>query len=292
MRQNRNFHFILNPTADRGHAAKAETKIREVMKKAGGGFAVSVTSGPKEAEKIAAEVANDADVVVAVGGDGTIHEVVNGLRRAKTTLGVIPVGSGNDFVKMLDIPTDLDGALRVLMHGTPRKVDLGIVNDRLFVNTIGIGLDAAVARTMNRTRRLRGKTAYRYGILANILFYRNKQIRWSADRENGEVKSILAAVANGTTYGGNFRVAPKALCDDGLLDLVIGGDFGLLKRVQVLPKFKKGRHLDLRPFILSGKKTYVTTGGLTRVALRKGSTVVNSSQGGGSKDTWVVDLES
>jgi len=241
----RRLHFIVNPSAGRGRGAKSVHLIREKMESLGSGYGLSVTSGSGEATKLAAVAAKEADIVVAVGGDGTINEVVNGIYDRGVTLGILPVGSGNDFVKMLSIPTDAERALELLFGGAERKVDLGIVNDRLFVNSVGLGIDAAVARTMNRTGWLRGKTAYHYGVLTNLFFYRCKAIRWDADGETGETKSLLAAVMNGTTYGGDFNVAPKAKCDDGLLDLVIAGRFGLLGRARCLPAFKKGKHLAL-----------------------------------------------
>jgi diacylglycerol kinase family enzyme len=124
-------------------------------------------------------------------------------------------------------------------------VDLGIINDRMFVNSVGVGIDAAVARTMNRATWLPGQLAYYYGIMTNLFFYRCREIRWNADGREGATRSLLAAAMNGTTYGGNFHVAPKAECDDGLLDMIIAGRYGPLGRARYLPVFKKGRHLGL-----------------------------------------------
>ena len=236
---------IVNPAAGRGRAIEAKPLVEQRLAAAGRRFDVLVTGGPGEAAKLSAQAIGRCDAVVAMGGDGTVNEVVNGLAGTGVPLGVIPLGSGNDFVKMVDIPVDVEAALQILLEGRPRSIDIGRVNDRIFVNSVGIGLDAAVARTMNRTRWLSGKAAYHYGVFRNILFYRNRYIRWSADGESGEIKSVLAAVMNGSTYGGDFKVAPEAVCDDGLLDLVIGGNYGPLSRVRVLPKFKRGRHLEL-----------------------------------------------
>jgi diacylglycerol kinase (ATP) len=238
-------YFIVNPVAGRGRAAAAGDWISERMKATGREYEISVTDGPGDAVKLAAWAVKHADAVVAVGGDGTVNEVVNGLYPSGVPLGVIPMGSGNDFVKMIGIPSEPEAALEVVLGGVTRSIDIGRINDRIFTNSVGIGLDAAVARTMNRTRWLRGKAAYHYSVYANIAFYRNKVIVWSADDESGASKSILVAVMNGTTYGGDFRVAPRAVCDDGLLDMVVGGNYGLLGRLRVLPKFQKGLHLGL-----------------------------------------------
>ena len=241
----RRLHFIVNPAAGRGRGGRTAPLIEESMAKAGAGFELSLTSGPGDAVKLAALAAKEADVVVAVGGDGTVSEVVNGLRDSGKALGILPVGSGNDFVKVVGIPTDPREALEAILRGGERRVDLGVVNDRLYTNSVGIGIDAAVARTMNRSRRLPGQLAYYWGVALNLFFYRCRPIRWQADDESGETKSLLAAVMNGTTYGGSFHVAPKAVCDDGLLDLVIAGSFGIVGRARKLPVFKKGRHLDM-----------------------------------------------
>jgi diacylglycerol kinase (ATP) len=238
-------HFVVNPAAGRNRGTKIMPIIQQAMESRGESFGLSVTSGPGEASKLAALAAREADVIVAVGGDGTINEVVNGIRGRDVTLGILPVGSGNDFVKMLSIPINVAEAIQLLFNGRERKVDLGVVNDRLFVNSLGIGIDAAVARTMNRCRWLPGKAAYHYGVFTNLFFYHCRTIRWSADDEEGEMKSLLAAVMNGTTYGGGFHVAPKARCDDGLLDMVIAGRYGVVGRARYLPVFKKGKHLSL-----------------------------------------------
>jgi len=238
-------HFIVNPAAGRGRAARWTERLRELLAADGRPHEIGLTDGPGHAVKLAALAAREFETVVAVGGDGTVNEVVNGLRGTEVALGIVPLGSGNDFIRMLGIPENAEAALRIVLEGRSRRVDLGIVNERLFVNSIGIGLDAAVGRTMNRTRWLPGKLAYHYGILANIFFYRNRVIRWRADGEGGSVKSVLAAVMNGTTYGGGYRVAPRASCDDGLLDLVILGDYGVAGRVRHVPKLKTGRHLAL-----------------------------------------------
>ena len=241
----RRLHFIVNPAAGRGRGGRIAPLIEEAMAKAGARFELSLTSGPGDAIKLAALATKEADVVVAVGGDGTVSEVVNGLRDSDTVLGILPVGSGNDFIKVVGIPSDPQAALDVILQGWERRVDLGVVNDRLYINSVGIGIDAAVARTMNRSRRLPGQLAYYWGVALNLFFYRCRTVRWRADDESGETKSLLAAVMNGTTYGGSFHVAPRAVCDDGLLDLVIAGGFGIVGRARKLPVFKKGHHLDM-----------------------------------------------
>jgi len=239
-------HFIINPVAGRGRGERVVPLLREKMEAAGRGFELSLTSGPGEAAKLASLAAREAETVVAVGGDGTVNEVVNGLRGGKAVLGVIPVGSGNDFVKMVSVPARPEEALRLLLgEGEVRTVDIGVANDRLFTNSLSMGIDAAVARSMNRNRWLPGQLAYYYGVMTNLFLYRCRRLRWSADGEEGETVSLLAAAMNGTTYGGNFRVAPRARCDDGLLDMVVVGRYGLLGRARYLPVLKKGRHLGL-----------------------------------------------
>lgn len=240
------YKFIVNPAAGRGNAIRLLPKLEERLKRSDIEFEILVTSGRGDAVKLAHKSARETGVIVAVGGDGTVNEVVKGMYGSKAILGIIPVGSGNDFVKPLGIPADLDQSLDIVFKGEHRTVDLGSINDDIFVNSVGMGLDGAVAKTMNRTPNLPPSIAYHYGVLLNVLFYRNKILRWKTADDSGEIKANLAAVMNGTTYGGSYNIAPGASIDDGLFDVVIVGDYKVLGRIMHLPKLKTGKHLFLK----------------------------------------------
>ena len=155
------FFVVLNPAAGRGAAARAEGAIRAAVARAGGEVRVALTTRRGHAAELAEEAARGGwPVVVAVGGDGTVHECANGVLDSGTSaaLGVLPAGNGNDFALIAGIPSGLDAALGHLLASRPRAVDTGRVAGRWFVNGVGVGLDARVAIEANRSRRLRGVT--------------------------------------------------------------------------------------------------------------------------------------
>lgn len=239
-------HLIVNPVSGRGAGARAVPEIERLLTAHGVQATFSFTGNHGDALPLAAHAVKDgADIVAAVGGDGTINEVINGLRGSTAVLGIIPVGSGNDFVKVLGVPADLAAAVNLLVTGSVRRVDLGEVNGRLFANSLALGIDGAVAGTMNRARWLPPGLAYHFGVIFNVLFFRNVGVTWRSDSGEGHLRVNLASVMNGSTYGGSYQVAPPASIEDGLLDLVIVGDYGIPGRIMHLPKLKKGKHLGL-----------------------------------------------
>lgn len=242
----RKFHFIVNPEAGRGKAGRSVPLIKDWLSGKSLSSSVTLTTCPGEAEALAREIASEQLTIVAVGGDGSINEVVNGIRGSGCTLGILPLGSGNDLIKNLSIPSTLSASLETLVTGTTLNIDLGEINGRLFTNSIAMGLDGAVAETMNRASVLPSALAYHYGVLKNVFFFRNKTIRWKTGDQSAEHKVNLASVMNGHTYGGSYNVAPQALINDGFLDLVVVGDYKILGRILHLPKLKSGSHLSLK----------------------------------------------
>ena len=168
------FYVILNPTAGRGAAARVRGVIEREMAQAGAAFTIAETARRGHAAELAEAAAREGwPAVVAVGGDGTVHEVVNGLMRAanggpSVPLGIVGVGSGNDFARLAGVPTDAAWAVRRLTEAEPRPVDVGRVGDEWFSNGVGIGLDARVAIEVDRRRRFRGLAMYLHA-LAGVL---------------------------------------------------------------------------------------------------------------------------
>jgi len=187
------------------------------------------------------------ETVVAVGGDGTVQEVVNGLVGPKgdcpAALGVIPGGSGNDFSKMLGYPGDPAGALEVVLGGHVRRFDLGRANGRYFVNIAGVGFDAEVAGFLNqKPKRLPGILTYLYGILTILFRYRPALLSLDLGAEVLRQKCLLVSVANGPSHAGGFKMCPEAKPDDGLLDICVAGDLTRPETLLLLPKVFSGRH--------------------------------------------------
>lgn len=238
-------HLIVNPVAGKGRARnwieENEGLLREKTEK----LWISYSSKPGDATSLAKNQHEEAELVAAVGGDGTINEVVNGMDRPRQTLVVIPAGSGNDLVKSLGISDDPDEAAPLIWQGSPKRIDCGRISGRLFVNSLAMGIDGAVARFMNSHRWLPTRLAYHAAVLVNLFSYSNRSFAWKADGVDGAARVNMLAVMNGHTYGGGYRIAPAARVDDGKLDFVVVGDYGILGRMRHLPKVKTGAHLDL-----------------------------------------------
>jgi diacylglycerol kinase (ATP) len=198
-----------------------------------------VTRAPGEAISLAQQASASHDVIFAAGGDGTVHEVVNGLLRGagKAALGVIPLGSGDDFAKLL---TGSKGF---------RSVDAGRIvsgaETRYFANGMDIGFGAhGAANVQHVPRFLKGFAAYLGALFLTMVRYPLLRVRLQLDGELPlELVTAMTAVMNGTTLGGSFRVCPDALPDDGLLDLMIAPDCGRLEILGVVPSILNGTHV-------------------------------------------------
>ncbi len=213
---------------------------------------VMVTETPGQARRWAAERAGDADLaVIAVGGDGTVHEVGNGLVGGQAMLGVLPLGSGNDFAKMLTSPRDPERAVAWFREEECRLCDVGEVTlthadgsceRHRFINGLGIGLEAAVADSARNARYLKGFARYMAAALWHLATYKppHMQIRWGDVDCSG--RQFLVAVGNGCCAGGRFRLTPDARIDDGLLDVCRVDSLSRWRLLRILPSVLSGRH--------------------------------------------------
>ena len=206
------------------------------------------STGPGDVQaKVQAALAERPKLVVAAGGDGTVHEAVNGWLRAGggAPLGVVPVGTGNDFVKMLGLSHDWREACWRCVRGDTRRVDVGKCNDYWFANSLGIGFDAQVALEANKIRWLRGNAVYGLA-LAKILtlMHSTPEVRIRHDGEKLTTPITLLTVNNGKVEGGAFVMAPDAEIDDGLLDVVVAKGMGRIGVLRLLPEVLKGQHMS------------------------------------------------
>ncbi len=240
--------FIVNPTAGGGRGLKTWQVLNRVLTLRGLALDHQFTDRRGAATDLAtrARLAGYG-TVVAVGGDGTVQEIVNGLVGPKgdcpTALGIVPGGTGNDFSKMLGYPGDPVGALEVVLGGRIRRFDLGRANGRYFINIAGVGFDAEVAGFLNqRPKRLPGILTYIYGILTVLFRYRPALLSLDLGAEVLRQKCLLVSVANGPSHAGGFKMCPEAKPDDGLLDLCVAGDLTRPQTLLLLPKVFSGRH--------------------------------------------------
>jgi diacylglycerol kinase (ATP) len=239
---------IVNLLAGRGRCRRLWPSIERALKRSRIAFRHVFTEAPGAAIEIARRAAKDFSVVVAVGGDGTIHEVATGLMGSSAKLGIIPAGTGNDFVKMLGIPpTDPLRAVEILQEGRTKRVDIGRVGERYFVNGLGVGLDGAVAWRVFRSWRwpmiARGSISMQLCMRRSVIAAPSLRSELPSWRHSGRL--MMVGASNGRYLGGDFRLAPCAEVDDGLFDVYMISDMAPLRRIREIPKARRGEHITL-----------------------------------------------
>jgi len=216
-----------------------------------------LTESPGHARELAREAAQKGhELVVSVGGDGTINEVVNGLYEANAladaTLGIISTGTGHDYIRTLGIPWSYPEACQLLINPQKRTVDVGVVEfcrdgnveKRLFVNFSGIGFDAEVVKaTTQNVKKLRSTASYLTGLFRTLITYKNKGVSIAIDGESTNAKVCTIVMCNGRYGGGGMLTAPNADLTDGLLDVLVIGDLSKPDLLWSLPRIYKGTHL-------------------------------------------------
>lgn len=255
---------ILNPKAGRCRARHQRTALRNLLdhaaRQVGCRWQMVETSCPGEATLIARQAANEGTpVVVAAGGDGTLGEVANGLVGTSTRLGILPLGTGNDFARGVGIGEGLAVAIDNLFTSKPHGVDLGRAGDRYFINVAGCGFDAAVAQRVNRGFRfLHGTAAYVAAVYQTLMTFKPTQMRITVDGEQITERALLCTVANNQSYGGGMRIAPLAQVDDGWLDVCIVKAVSKIEFVRIFPRVFTGTHITHPRFMmLKAKRVWV-----------------------------------
>lgn len=241
----RDIVVIANPASGRGGAASRRQELVGLLTARGKGWEIWDTTGPGSAEFLARKAAEQkVEIVAAAGGDGTLGEVVNGLAGSNSALAVLPMGTGNDCARTLGIGTNLELAVQQLFEADPVPIDLGMAGDRLFINVAGCGFDAEVARAVNQGhRKLKGTMAYLAAVLQTLRTFQAVPLKIELDGELVEEKAMLCAVANCRSYGGGMLIAPQASITDGLLDIVLIKEAGVVEFLRAFPKVFSGRHL-------------------------------------------------
>ena len=255
--------LIANPAAQNGRGAWAAVEAASLLRARVGdeGFQLLLTERPRHATALAASLDPSVGTVVALGGDGLISEVAAGLMERpvdeRPALGVIPVGSGNDYAASLGVPASIGRAIDCVLAGRTAVVDVGRVNGRYFVETLSFGLDAAIALDTVERRVRTGRTGTRLYLESAVdqLFRHLSIYDFTARLTGGDAAAArtvsaaayLLAVQIGPTYGGHFRICPGAELDDGLLDLCYATPhLGPWKALAVLLAAKGGRHTGNR----------------------------------------------
>ncbi|MEJ2734116.1 MAG: diacylglycerol kinase family lipid kinase [Anaerolineae bacterium] len=245
---------ILNPTAGRGAGARLSSQIGERLRSYGLEFELSTTSAPGDATVLAREAAaQGGEAVIAVGGDGTTNEVLNGLMQATqdangTALGVVPIGTGNDFAFGAGVPLILKEACQAVARGQSRVLDVGRMRadneePRYFLNGVGMGFDAQANIESRKIKRLRGTLLYVVAVLRTLAFYYHSPlITMRVDGVELVQPSLLISVMNGRRMGGGFYITPSSEMDDGLFDFCVAAQVSRPKMVAFVPRFMRGTH--------------------------------------------------
>jgi YegS/Rv2252/BmrU family lipid kinase len=244
--------LIANPTSGRGAGLKAVEPVSRALTEAGVSFEAVVTQRPWHAAELAAAAGSQGwEAVVAVGGDGTANEVLNGLMQIpierRPAMGIIPVGRGNDFAFGMGVPQGIAASVPLVIAARKRRIDVGKVTGglypqgRYFGNGIGIGFDAVVGFEALKLAPLSGFASYIVAALKTISLYdRGPRLRIELDDRTMVQETLMVSVMNGRRMGGGFHMAPKGDPGDGLFDVCIAGQVTRGRILSLIPHFLKG----------------------------------------------------
>ncbi len=298
-------HVLLNPAARGGRNRHLRAPLTRALARAGLDAEVTETAGPGDARRLARAAGQAGRLVVAAGGDGTVHEVVNGLAGTGGTLAVLPLGTGNDYAHALGMPDGLDAALAAVTSAPARAVDLGCVwwtdargdrQSRAFANCVGVGFDAHAAALAAETKWIGGRAAYFAAVLRTLWTWRrpgpsvrvqSAALAEAAGVAVGSGSSVgllpdgpeaidfegplfLCEIGNGHSIGGGFLITPDARLDDGLFDVCLVRHIAPRRALQLLPRSLSGSHTDAPEVTMARTRsvTLVTAGAARGVGVQ------------------------
>ena len=238
--------LAINPKSGKGHARKRAIVAKDYF--AGLGFPVEILEGHSLddfREKFVLKIEHESiSGVVAFGGDGFIHEIIQQIVHREIPLGVIPCGTGNDFARSLGVnQLSMTQQMNLIVQSKIRSIDLGRVDERWFAAILSSGFDAVVNDRANQMKWPRGRMRYNIAMIEKIVQLRAHSYRIRLDRDHIDVEATLVTVANGPSYGGGMKVCPDAKLNDGLFDVMVLGKVSRTELLKVFPKVYSGRHV-------------------------------------------------
>ena len=254
--------FVINPISGVGKQKSVEKLIGERLDKNRFSAEIAYTDAPGNATEISRKAAGEGvDIVVAVGGDGTVNEIASGLVGTSTALAIVPAGSGNGLARHLKIPMNLKSAIDVLDAGTVQKIDTATINGQLFVNVAGVGFDASVAKKFAASGK-RGFSTYFRITASSYKDYKPKQYSLLIDGKLIKRRALLVSFANSSQFGNNTSIDPAASVNDGFIDVCIVGKVPEWKTIFLAPllflrRFDRTRYVEIiraKEVILKRKK--------------------------------------
>lgn len=263
--------FVINRLSGNGKGKKVWQEVEQALDRLGIEYGRTFTQKQGHAEEIARELANKPGIsaIVAVGGDGTVHEVANGVAGTSVPVGCIPAGSGDDFARSLGYPLLWKGALDRVLKLNSRRIDAGLINGKLFAISAGIGFDGEVAKLTNRSWYKRwfnqiraGRISYVVTVLRLLITYKPCRVRLDVDGIISEHDGVwLMAIANMPGYGGGMKICPDAKDDDGWLHLCLVEGISRMELLRFFPRVYDGTHVT-HPAVrmLAGRKIRMESG--------------------------------
>lgn len=236
--------LIVNPVSGDGTGRRSLYKIVKIFDKAKVNFSVDVTRG-NDGKDLALKAVNDGyDTVIAVGGDGTINEVASGIVDSNVIFGVIPVGFGNDFVKALKIPYNINKSCEVILNRETKLIDIGVINNKYFANSVGFGFDGEVLHEAIKTRgKLHSIVRYLIGVAKVFLTFTGIKFSMILDeRVHLDVDALMVVISNGAYEASGFPFNPDAKLDDGFLNICIIERMGKISTLYHIPLSVYGKH--------------------------------------------------
>ena len=245
---NAKWFFIANATAGRGRTGRKISTLIQSLNEHKFEFEIELTKAPLHATQLAKEaIGKGYEKIVVVGGDGTMNETVNGImqtgKQANIKLGLLPEGGGNDFARNFKLTDNIDKALEILKKLKTQTVDVGKIEDFYFINALGLGFDAQVARISRDIKYLNGLPRYLVAIMKALIKLKKFQAEFTLDNGKLDQPFLLFSIGNGLSTGGGFLLTPEARVDDGLLDICLIKNVTRRRILSLLPHAIKGQHL-------------------------------------------------
>lgn len=237
--------IIINPVAGKGKGLAVRDKLLNELDKAKITYDIVISSYEGEIEKIAL----DADIeriteIIVLGGDGTVVEAINGIINKKIRLGIIPIGTGNDFFRSIQPKIDIDDAIKKIVDEKIILSDVGKINDTYFLNVSGFGMDSYILENLKKIKKyIKGSIAYTVSTFYTLFSYRSKKVYIEIDGIQLERDIMLVSICNGKYFGGGMMISPNASIDDGQFELIIVKKMSILRFIKLFGKIFKGTHL-------------------------------------------------
>ncbi len=263
--RDKKWFFIVNSTAGRGKTGKKISKLVTSLNEHKLDYEIELTKASKHATQLALDaIKKGFHNIISVGGDGTLNEVVNGVmlsgKSEEVNIGIIPEGGGNDFAANFNLSSNIDKAVDILQKFSKRKIDVGKIEDKYFINALGIGFDAKVAIISNSIKHLNGLPRYLVAVLKGLISLKMVEANIKCDTCTLNEPFLLLSVGNGMSTGGGFLLTPEARVDDGLLDICLIKKGNRRRVLSLLPSAIKGKHLKEPEVVIhQTRKIEITT---------------------------------